>query len=260
MIKIYSGKISELTKSPSKVEYIPSFLKQEYFLWKGRKKSTVNGHTCTFVVNSVQEYHRVSSFMEEKEIIEEIMDEIDEETIFYDIGANVGTHSCFTGKAGAKVYSFEPFPKNARSLKKNFELNNIDGEIFEIALMNENSEMELAQESGEPGEGKVKVTENGDLKTQTYKGDDFIEEENLPKPDIVKIDVEGAELEVLKGLKDTLEGVSTLFIEIHSDNTSEFEGSRAKLENFLDETGFNLRNINQRKEEVHIKATNSAYP
>lgn len=257
MSRNYISKITKLLRDPSRARYIPCFLKQELVLWRGKSKASIEDISCSFAVSNLTEYDRVNGFKNEKDFIKEIMNEADEGDIFYDIGANIGTHSCFAGKAGAKVYGFEPFPNNVESLRKNFRLNHIDGEIFEVALMNENSEMQLTEGSGEAGEGKISVTENGELKTQVFRGDKFIERESLETPDVIKIDVEGAELEVLKGLEETLDSSSDLaiFIEIHPDRLPKFGGGDHELKDFLESLNFSIKELKTGRAENHIVAS-----
>jgi len=252
----YWRKLRKLAKNPGNIRYLPSFLKQEFTLWRGKKKSSINNQKCTFVTTSPSEYERVSNFKNEKDNIEKIYNELREDEVFYDIGANIGTHSCFAGKTGALVYGFEPLPENMKSLRKNFKLNNIDGEVFEVALMKENSEMMLDEESGEAGEGKVSVSEEGSVRTQVYRGDDFIEKKKLESPNVIKIDVEGAELEVLKGLEKTLEdeNLRTIFIELHPKRIEKFGGNIEDLKTLLNKKEFKVTKIGNRNKEEHLKA------
>ncbi|MBC5792917.1 MAG: FkbM family methyltransferase [Nanohaloarchaea archaeon] len=253
MIKRYSKKVLKLVKNPGKIRYVASFLKQEFTLRKGRKTTEINEISCNFTITSPTEYNRVKNFKDEKPVIKSIIEELDESDTFYDIGANIGTHACFAGKTGAKVYGFEPFPKNAEHLRRNFELNSINGKVFEVALMNQNSEMMLKEESGEAGEGEASISNQGDMSTETWKGDDFISEHEIEQPDVIKIDVEGAELEVLKGLEKTLETANTLFIELHGDRIKKFGGSEAELKKFLKDKEFKLYDVGSRESENHIK-------
>lgn len=256
MIKKYSGKAKKLLKNPQKIKHVPSFLRQEFTVWRGSKKASLGDISARFVVNNLSEYNRVNSFKNEEDIIQEIIAELSKDDVFYDIGANIGTHSVLAGKTGAKVYSFEPFPKNADSLRKNFELNDINGYVFEIALMNENSEMGLNKESGEAGEGKVNISDDGDVKTEVYRGDKLIEEKALESPNVMKIDIEGAEFEALKGLKETLESgkLRVIFIEIHTSSLEDFGGSKGQLKDFIRENGFKIVKLGERGSEHHIKA------
>lgn len=257
MIKKYLSKAFVLFKNPKKAKYIPSFLKHEYIFWRGKRKKKLDGYSAIFNVTSETEYGRLNNFKDEKYVIREILKEIKDGGVFYDIGANIGTHSAFIGNIPeTKVYGFEPFPANFKSLEKNFEYNNINGNVFQVALMNKTSQMSLTTESGESGEGTNHISEKGDIEVETFRGDDFIEKEDLEKPDIMKIDVEGAEFEVLKGFEKTLQDSDNLklFIELHPDRIPDFGESKENLLSFLKSSGFSIKEISARGGENHIKA------
>lgn len=257
MIKRHFRKIKRLVKNPSKVRYIPNYLKREFTLLRGKTSKRLDKNKCSFTITTISEAKRVRGFKNEENVIHEMVNETDDSDVFYDIGANIGTHSCFVGKdRSVKIYAFEPFSENVKSLRENFELNEIDGELLEIALMNEDSEMKISPESGESGEGEVHISDEGKISVPTYKGDTIIKEKDLDLPNVIKIDVEGAEFEVLKGLENTLESPEcrTIFLEIHPDRMPNFGGSEHELKKFLKEKGFSLEKLNERSQEIHIKA------
>lgn len=260
MIKKYLSKAFVLFKNPKKAKYIPSFLKHEYIFWRGKRKKKLDGYSAIFNVTSETEYCRLNNFKDEKYVIREILKEIKDGGVFYDIGANIGTHSAFIGNIPeTKVYGFEPFPANFKSLEKNFEYNNINGNVFQVALMNKTSQMSLTTESGESGEGTNHISEKGDINVEAFRGDNFIEKEDLEKPDIMKIDVEGAEFEVLKGFENTLKDSDNLklFIELHPDRIPDFGGTEEKLINYLENIKFEIKDANNRNKETHLIAEKS---
>jgi FkbM family methyltransferase len=146
--------------------------------------------------------------------------------VFYDIGANVGFFSLLaarlTGPQG-KVISFEPLPENLLSLRENVEHNHFSNvNILPFALGAVNQQ-QVFQVSERPTWGKLKGVGPdtpdkylSDIKVSVRRLDDLFSEGVIPPPDFVKIDVEGAEVEVIEGAIDTLSRFGpTLIIELH---------------------------------------------
>lgn len=251
-------KFVELLRNPSKIQYLEGYLRRELSVFRGKKVSrSISSVEVVFDPRSVSEYERVINVLEE-DIIADILSETTEDDVFYDIGANIGTYSCFIGNyTGSKVVAFEPFPKNAESLRRNLKLNSIDGEVFELALMNEDGSKSIESMSDDPGEGQVLVTGEGDMEVHISKGDSLITEKGLASPSIIKIDVEGAELEVLRGLEECVSGdlPRLIYLEVHRKKIKRFGGSVKELEEFLENRGFELNVLDDRGNDYHLKAS-----
>jgi FkbM family methyltransferase len=133
----------------------------------------------------------------------------------WDVGAQVGTYTRqfleLVGHAG-HVVAFEPIPENAtllRSLAPESQLT-----VVEAALADHNG-MTSFVISGKKSGGKSHIGESPDgLKVRVTRGDTILEE-GIPKPDVIKIDVEGFEGDVLNGLPNVLEDTRCLVIEVH---------------------------------------------
>ena len=136
----------------------------------------------------------------------------------YDVGANVGIFtllaSVTTGATG-KVYSFEPFPRNARYLRRHLELNQLQNCcVMEVAASDaEGTQRFLTASENHMGH----LSGDGDLDVSCVTLDACIYgEKKLRPPNVIKIDVEGAELRVLQGATRSLtEYHPSLFVEIH---------------------------------------------
>ncbi|MEJ5992840.1 FkbM family methyltransferase [Pedobacter sp. Du54] len=130
--------------------------------------------------------------------------------IILDIGANIGFHSLYfaelTGQNG-KVFSFEPIQGNFDALKENLALNNFP-QIFpsNIALGNENARISiyLDQDAKNPGAYSLLAKGEKNYVIACEKGDDFLKKLGVDHVHFMKIDVEGYEFEVLKGLENTI--------------------------------------------------------
>ncbi len=145
--------------------------------------------------------------------------------ILIDIGANIGFYSILFSDLFAQIYSFEPNERNFKVLKKNIENNKLKnikilnfglGEKKEVLIGNSNTKGELIQTSGFALNKDNKKGERVLVK----KGDDVLQFKN--KILTIKIDVEGFEFFVLKGLKRTLiNNLCILQIEIWKKNNDE---------------------------------------
>jgi FkbM family methyltransferase len=142
--------------------------------------------------------------------------------VFLDIGANIGTYSLsasarLSKKHGGRVYAFEPVPRIFEKLKQNIALNGVENIMLnQLAVYSEPSTLELYV-SSEENIGMSSIfhhdTESGEVaKVEAIRMDDFIEENQVEKVDLVKIDIEGAELFALKGMTRTIEKFKPVFL------------------------------------------------
>jgi len=127
----------------------------------------------------------------------------------WDIGANVGS-VCFpliTACPNLNIYAFEPSPPVFDRLKKNLNLNNLTRiHLNNFALNNYCGTVDFYPSSvlHNSGIGSLNKTDNGSqipVKVDSYTGDYLIENNLIPQPSVIKIDVEGFEYEVFQGLE-----------------------------------------------------------
>ena len=118
----------------------------------------------------------------------------------FDCGANAGYFtlllSKLTGPTG-KVFSFEPVPVNANYIRRHLALNAIQNvTLLEYALADTNGTVNF---SGGGAQGQISA--NGNLSVACRA----IDSAGLPPPDVMKIDVEGAEVALVRGAQRTLQ-------------------------------------------------------
>lgn len=148
--------------------------------------------------------------------------------VVYDIGANVGYFTLLaavlTGEKG-QVYAFEPLPRNVEFLKKHISLNNLSNvEVIQAAVSDRSGEA-LFEFGASTAMGHL--SETGDLRIKLVSLDRMIANGDLITPDVIKIDVEGAEYDVLRGAKNLIEtSHPILFLDTHQrdahQNTLQF--------------------------------------
>lgn len=129
---------------------------------------------------------------------------------FIDIGANCGQHSLFMSRRADRVIAFEPSAEAAGRLEANLALNGISNvAFFRIALGDRDHTAQLG--SGVPGNsGSRSLTWTLDAEknenVEVRHAASFLDSPNvgLTRMDIIKLDVEGCEKAVLKGLAPLL--------------------------------------------------------
>jgi FkbM family methyltransferase len=133
--------------------------------------------------------------------------------VFYDIGANLGFFSLLaahlSGLQAGRVVAFEAAPDNAEAIRVNAALNHVP-----------NVEVICAAVADRPGRGRLQIVDDQSWSKLVQFGehpftqrvidvdcvaiDALVSSGCVPPPTVVKIDVEGAELEVLAGMRETI--------------------------------------------------------
>jgi FkbM family methyltransferase len=140
--------------------------------------------------------------------------------VFYDIGANIGFFSTLAAKivgSNGYVYAFEPFSGSAKTARKNAKSNNFGHvTVIEAGVSSQPGRMNL--DVDQPNSVLFRLSDsqdpNGDIPVITI--DEFIATESAKPPTLVMIDVEGHEIEVLKGMMSTLKQYTpTIMCEVH---------------------------------------------
>jgi FkbM family methyltransferase len=142
--------------------------------------------------------------------------EVRPNSVFWDIGANVGFYSLLASKlvGSGKVFAFEPALRNLSYLRKHLALNRVTNvEVLAIAVSNRNgiSSFEI-EETGFMGH----LSGEGSITVPTATLDSLVDEGKVCPPDCVKMDIEGAELLALHGGSRTFQRFRpVLFLATH---------------------------------------------
>jgi len=131
--------------------------------------------------------------------------------VFFDLGANIGLFTLLAARLvgeGGRVFSFEPDGENAERLRENVAKNDFTNvTIINAGVWSATGELTFVPgpaSSPDRAWGKFVAGDNraGGVTTRCVSLDDFVRE--APKPDAIKCDVEGAEIEVLRGSENLL--------------------------------------------------------
>jgi len=225
----------------------------------------LGGRRARFYVHSEWAANDLRTFGSEPKLLERLLSIVKPGDVVYDIGANMGLHAVFLGQAvgsHGQIVAFEPEPHYCERLRGNAALNGLRNvRICTMALGDHDCELELlpseagrsaprlADQPRDAGRGRT------GFKVQVVEGDRLAETENLPIPRMVKIDVEGFEYAVLKGLRRTLSNPACQIVccEVHSRLLPE-DVTQSIIIDFLKSCGYNRLDILPRPPEQHILA------
>lgn len=144
--------------------------------------------------------------------------------IFFDIGAHIGYFSAIAAQINGdqgKIFAFEPRPMNADFFRRHMKVNGFDNVVlFQAAVGDKDGEVMF---DSAKGSATGRVTAEGDLPVKQVSVDRMISESILPLPTFVKIDVEGGEIDVLKGLENVItQSRPKMVIATHGPECHEF--------------------------------------
>lgn len=161
--------------------------------------------------------------------------------VLYDIGANVGPFSMLAARNGAQVFSFEGHPETIKRLACNFRLNKIPvSRAIHAAVSAECGDVVFSNAPGSAGNGVVESPLETGLKVKAVSIDEFAK--TNPKPTFVKIDTEGHELSVLRGMRETLRSRSIRYLSFEANGLSS-EQDLAEIFELLTDRGYVVGNI-----------------
>jgi FkbM family methyltransferase len=155
----------------------------------------------------------------ERPVLEQFVDDIEEGSVVWDVGANVGVYAALAAAAGAdRVLAIEPVPATVQRLEATLSRVSAETLALEAALGAEQETAELILERDELATQTATLDEDlvdgrATVEVDVVDGDRLLG--HVKPPDILKLDVEGAELEALAGLEAVLEDIDAALVETH---------------------------------------------
>lgn len=181
--------------------------------------------------------------------------------IIIDVGANIGQTAMNMAKIAGEdsiILGFEPDFINYSNAIENLQQNKFKNiRYFNIGLGSQTEELPLKINSP-LNRGGNRIDRNNDKNSKLIKIerlDDVLKNEQIKHIDLIKIDVEGFELEVLRGAIKTLQQHKPLlYIEIDENNLNQQNTNAKELINFVSELGYNC--VNAKSKERIINTNN----
>jgi len=191
----------------------------------------------------------------ELQIQEWIANRLKTASVFYDVGAGFGFYSCLAARLGADVFAFEPDEANARAVARHTEFNGLNDrvQLLRLAVLNKTGIVQFKPASQDRGHGNSAVanaeTAGGlAFSVRCMSLDEFAV--THPLPDLIKIDVEGAESMVLEGARQLFERSHPQVIcEVHDGD------NEVKVCQWFEDRGYEVSKIgNAKSYPIHVLA------
>ena len=179
-----------------------------------------------WIVNSSNHGYLIGSHEREKQ--DHFASTIEKGSLVFDLGAHVGVFSLLACSRGARVVAVEPNTTNASFIRRHLALNGYEGAVVEAAVSLTDGSAPFAP-GPNPSTGRL-ATEGPAVNTVAL---DSLSD-RFGYPDIVKMDIEGAEAEAMLGGARTLERVRVIFVACHY-------GQRARCVEILRSKGFQIQ-------------------
>jgi FkbM family methyltransferase len=220
--------------------------------------STLLPDGCVFLVASDCERYRVEKLGGEEEFTRLMLDEVAPGEVFYDIGACVGVVSVHAAKRGARVIAFEPDPSFRERIIRNLQLNELNNvTVMDFAVSDSAGSATLFTDGVtglSPSLRPVLQQERQCVNVPTDAIDEVLARDELPPPDLIKLDVEGAEVHALRGMQGLLRSRAApraIFVELHPKFLPGFGANLKDAERLIESCGYHAGYDCTRADQIH---------
>lgn len=247
--------VSKLYRMKRRILYPHNRDKFLYFLhYNYRKKAAIKKNDCkiffdtTTAVSKHMFYPKIDKKMLPEEfILNELINSGSDKSCFLDIGANIGYFSVIFAKLfpESDVHAIEIDPFLIEQIAKNKSINKIGNlSVICSAVWDQGGHLLTFNpiKGNEKTTNSIELYQSGDVIVSSITLDQYCHSFSL-MPDIVKIDVEGAEVRVLSGMGDYINSIRTLFVEIHPDFLPRFKNTLEDLRTVLSSADFEVKLI-----------------
>jgi FkbM family methyltransferase len=184
----------------------------------------------------------------EKELVSRIKPEV-----AIDVGAHLGSFTLLLAKYARFVVAVEPDPRAVGMLASNISANRLSNVIVFPYACSSSDGRELNLKLGRGGRSSRVQSSSGDVTVKTITVDTMVEALGLEEVSFLKVDVEGHELEVLRGAQNTLRKYRPiLLVELWPENARD-------VEELLQKLGYGLARALTRYMKRGVRAENRLY-
>ena len=233
-----------------------------------KRKTIKHGNLeFNFYVPNRLNLFRIDTFSSKEPETLEWIDTFKKNSIFWDIGANIGLYSCYAVKrANCQVYAFEPSVFNLELLAKNIHSNSLSDKITIIPfpLFDNLAVKPFYMTSKEWGGAQSNFGESVNYEGKTMSSvfkyntvgmsiDQTVSLLNLDQPNYIKMDVDGIEHLILKGAINTIQNAESLLIEVNDNYLKQ----ASDVKKYLTQAGFKLKH--KKRSELIAKSKYSSF-
>ncbi len=185
---------------------------------------------------------------------------LNREDLFLDIGANIGSYTILaSGHIGANTIAFEPIPSTYESLVRNVEINNIQSKVkaLQVGVGSKNGTLSFTSNLDSVNHVNIQANEESSeniIEVEVVTIDKVLI--NDREPSLIKIDVEGFETEVLKGMDATLRNSTLKAVLIELNGSGERYGyDESMIHELFISYGFKACEYNPFKRKITLLKT-----
>lgn len=215
--------------------------------------ATLDDHSKRFFL-----YRYNDGEMHEPPVSQELIARLKGAKVFADVGAHLGYYGCIAGTVypDLKLFLFEMNHNLVELIERNLAANKLDSAIVvNQAVSDRRKQISYADGSVDAG---LSMTDAGDhsgdegaVTAEAVSLDEFFGEKGVD-PDVIKIDVQGAEMEALQGARKIIERRHpVIFLEVHPKLVGSFGVSVPDIYRFLTNNGYDqIYLINEHRKDV----------
>ena len=204
---------------------------------------------CTMLVRPKEDVGRNMALGEfETDDLHHFIGSLRDGDVVFDIGANVGAYCVPIGKSfpNIQVYAFEPIALNAALIQVSLLVNQLRSvHIVRKCVSNESGMVEFSLAEDSAYSSMVDTRRKSEVEKfqcESTSLNDFCGKGDSAFPDVMKVDVEGAELKVLQGASSLFDGGNTrprlVLMELYSQNLSVFDASIDDVTSLMERWGY----------------------
>ena len=156
------------------------------------------------------------------------LDRMEEDDVLWDVGACVGSYSIYSAvRRGVRVVAFEPASYNNYALERNISLNKLNDKItnfpigigsdFAYTTLTHISGVDMGSSSNDIGTSAISKYRPGVKTGCVVDSIDNLVKAELPYPTHLKVDVDGAEPDVIEGALETIPNLKSILIELFTE-------------------------------------------
>lgn len=162
----------------------------------------------------------------------------------FDVGANIGMYTVTAARLAksGRVYAFEATARSFAYILDNLRLNKVTN-CFPVfgAVTCDRGQVSFLEHKYSHEQNHINYNKSEGAKILAIRLDNFMNMSDVGRVDFLKIDVEGAELQVLKSLGEKIRDIEVIYFESTKDNSLRFDYTPDELIGFLEKEGFNVK-------------------